>query len=141
MLNIKKINVIKNRRGDGYIDVVVAVLVIMIMIVLTLNVFSFLTLKQDMDYFAKEMINCAAANGTTTGRVNARYNELVAETGIRPVVTWNAAYFNAAQQSVQLGDTIQVTLTLRSAVRGLGAINIPVTLTARHSGLSQKYWK
>ena len=134
-------NLMKNKRGDGYIDVVISVLVIMMLIVLALNVFSFLTLKQDMDYFAKEMINCASANGMTTGRVNTRYNELVAETDIAPTVTWNTTYYNASQRTVQLGDTIQVMLTLRANVRGLGVISIPVTLTAKHSGISQKYWK
>ncbi len=134
-------NLMKCKKGDGYIDVVISVLVTMMMIVLILNVFSFLTLKQDMDYFAKEMINCAAANGTTTGRVNTRYYELVAETGIAPTVSWNTAYFNASQRTVQLGNTIQVTLTVSSRVRGLGVISIPVTLTAKHSGISQKYWK
>jgi hypothetical protein len=123
-----------------YIDVVISILVAM-MIVLILNIFSFMTLKQDMDYFAKEMINCASANGTTSGKVSARYYELMTETGIAPSVTWSTTYFNASQQTVQLGDTIQLTLTLQSSVRGFGRINIPVTLTAKHSGISQKYWK
>jgi hypothetical protein len=130
-----------NKRGDGYIDVVISILVAMMMIVLILNIFSFMTLKQDMDYFAKEMINCASANGTTSGKVSARYYELMTETGIAPSVTWSTTYFNASQQTVQLGDTIQLTLTLQSSVRGFGRINIPVTLTAKHSGISQKYWK
>ena len=137
----KLLHIIKGNRGEGYIDVVISVLVAMMLIVLILNVFSFMTLKQDMDYFAKEMITCAAANGTTTGRVNTRYYELVAETNIAPAVTWNTTYFNASQRTVQLGDTIQVTLTLSSRVRGLGVISIPITLTAKHSGISQKYYK
>lgn len=137
----KLVSLIKNKRGDGYIDVVISVLVSMMMIVLILNVFSFMTIKQDMDYFAKEIINCAAANGTTAGKVNDRYYELVSETGLAPSVIWNTSYFNVSQRAVQLGDTITVTLTLRSSVRGLGVISIPVTLTAKHSGISQKYWK
>jgi|LSQX01.1.fsa_nt_gb hypothetical protein len=137
----KFVSLIMNKRGDGYIDVVISILVAMMMIVLILNIFSFMTLKQDMDYFAKEMINCASANGTTSGKVSARYYELMTETGIAPSVTWSTTYFNASQQTVQLGDTIQLTLTLQSSVRGFGRINIPVTLTAKHSGISQKYWK
>ena len=133
--------ILQSKKGDGYIDVVISVLVAMMLVVLILNVFSFLTLKQDLDYFAKEMISCAAANGMTAGAVNTRYSELTAETGISPTVTWNAAYFNAAQRTVQLGDTIRVTLTMQSRVRGLGLISVPVTLTAKHSGISQKYWK
>lgn len=134
-------NLLKCRRGDGYIDVVIAVLVCMMMVMLILNVFSFMTLKQDMDYFAKEIIHCAAANGTTAGEVTDRYDELISETGITPDVVWDAAYFNSSQRTVQYGDTITVTLTLHSYVRGLGAVSIPVTLTAKHSGISQKYWK
>lgn len=58
-------NILGSRRGDGYIDVVVAVLVSMMLIVLSLNVFSFFTLHQDLDYFAKEMVEAACADGQT----------------------------------------------------------------------------
>ena len=37
-----------NHRAEGYIDTVVCVMAAMMVIVLALNVFSFLTLKQDM---------------------------------------------------------------------------------------------
>jgi hypothetical protein len=132
---------IKSKRGDGYIDVVVSVLVSMMIIVLALNVFSFLTLKQDMDYFAKEMIDSATVNGCTTGETITRYDELAAETGLHPSYSWTANYYNASSKTVQLGDTIKVTLTYSTYVQGFGIIKIPITLTAVHSGLSQKYWK
>ena len=48
--------ILKNNRAEGYIDSVVCVIAAMMVIVLALNAFSFLTLKQNMDYFAKEMI-------------------------------------------------------------------------------------
>lgn len=139
MTRIKSI--LKSKRGDGYIDVVVSVLVSMMLIVLALNVFSFLTVKQDMDYFAKEMIYSASAYGKTIGEVNTRYNELVAETGLNPTITWQTTYFNASAKTVQLGNTITVTLTYSTYVKGFGVFKIPITLTAKHSGLSQKYWK
>ena len=130
-----------NNRGEGYIDVVISVLVSMMVIILALNVFSFLTLKQDMDYFAKEMIYSASAYGKTTGEVNNRNAELVAETGLNPTITWQTTYFNASARTVQLGNTITVTLTYSTYVKGFGVFKIPITLTAKHSGLSQKYWK
>ncbi len=139
MMRIKSI--LKSKRGDGYIDVVVGVLVSMMLIVLSLNVFSFLTVKQDMDYFAKEMIYSASAYGKTTGEVNNRNTELVAETSLNPTITWQTTYFNATAKTVQLGNTITVTLTYSTYVKGFGAFKIPITLTAKHSGLSQKYWK
>jgi hypothetical protein len=131
----------RSKRGYGYIDVVVFLLVSMMIIVLALNIFSFLTIKQDMDYFAKEMIDSATVNGCTTGETITRYNELADETGIHPSYSWTANYYNSAYQRVQLGDTIKITLTYSTNVQGFGVFQIPITLTATHSGLSQNYWK
>lgn len=111
------------------------------LIVLSLNVFSFLTVKQDMDYFAKEMIYSASAYGKTIGEVINRNTELVAETGLNPTITWQTTYFNASAKTVQLGNTITVTFSYRTYVKGFGVFRIPIMLTAKHSGLSQKYWK
>lgn len=139
MTKIKRI--FKSDRGEGYIDVVVGVLVSMMVLVLALNVFSFLTVKQDMDYFAKEMIFSATTYGKTTDEVSTRYNELVSETGLNPTVTWQTTYFNDSDKTVQYGNTITVMLTFSSCLKGFGVFEIPITLTAKHSGLSQKYWK
>ena len=137
----KLCEVFGNNRGEGYIDVVVSVLVSMMIIVLALNVFSFLTIKQEMDYFAKEMIEAATANGTTIGRTTDRYYELEEETGIYPSCYWCTTYYNTSERTVQLGDTITVTLNYDTYLKGFGIFKIPITLTAKHSGLSQKYWK
>ena len=46
-----------SNRAEGYIDTVVMIVAAMMVIVLALNVFSFLMMKQEMDYFAKEIID------------------------------------------------------------------------------------
>jgi len=138
---MKLINTLKNKRGEGYIDVVVTVLIFMMLLVLALNLFSFLSVKQDMDYYAKEMIYCATANGRTIGEVNTRKAELTSETGLNPSVTWQATYFNTGAAQVQYGDTITVTLTYNTYFKGFGVFRIPITLKAKYSGLSMKYWK
>jgi len=139
---VDDINKVLNNKGEGYIDTVVIVLSSMMVIVLALNIFSFLTLKQDLDYFAKEMIDVATTYGRTGEEANIRYSALCNELGISPSIDYNGTdYFNSSTGKVQLGDTIIVTLTYETHVRGLGMFKIPVTLTAKHSGLSQKYWK
>ena len=111
-------------------------------IVLALNVFSFLSLKQDLDYFAKEMIDTATTFGRTKTEVSTRYNELAEEIGFSPTISYDGTnYYNNTTGKVQLGDKIIVTLSYKTYVRGLGAFKIPITLIAKHSGLSQKYWK
>lgn len=135
------IKILKRKNGEGYIDTVIGVMISMMVIVLALNVFSFLTLKQDLDYFAREMVEAAAANGRTTGETNVRYYELANETGLYPSYYWSASYYNYSYQRVQLGDSIKITLTYSTYVRGLGIFKIPITLTATHSSVSEKYWK
>lgn len=133
---------IKNTKAEGYIDTVVCVMAAMMVIVLALNVFSFLTLKQDLDYFAKEMIDTATTYGRTKTEVYERYDELSDELGISPTYSFSGTdYYNSSTGKVQLGETITVTITYRTYVKGLGVFKIPITLTAKHSGLSQKYWK
>ena len=135
-------NIIKNIRAEGYIDTVVCVIAAVMAIVLALNVFSFLSLKQDLDFFAKEMIDTATTFGRTKTEVSTRYNELAEEIGFSPTISYDGTnYYNNTTGKVQLGDKIIVTLTYKTYVRGLGAFKIPITLIAKHSGLSQKYWK
>ena len=133
--------VIQSKRGDGYIDVVVAVLVTMMLLILALNIFSFFTLKQDMDYYAKEVLEVACAEGQTSGEIYNRYYELGDEMGFYPSFSWQTTYYNSPYRRVQLGDQIKITMTYRTYVKGFGIFKIPVTLTVTKSGVSEKYWK
>ena len=133
---------LKNKRGETYIDTVVGVVAAMMVIVVALNIFSFLTLKQDLDYYAKEMVEVCCSYGKTCDEVQDRDEELSAELGLDPDLSFNGTeYFNATKRTVQYGEVIVVELTYRTYVRGLGVFRIPVTLTAKHSGLSRRYWK
>jgi hypothetical protein len=135
-------NLLSNKRGENYIDTVVGVVAAMMVIVVALNIFSFLTLKQDLDYYAKEMVEVCCSYGKTCEEVQDRDEELSAELGLDPNLSFDGTeYFNATKRTVQYGEVIVVELTYRTYVRGLGVFRIPVTLTAKHSGLSRRYWK
>lgn len=134
------IKVLRSKKAEGYIDVAVSLIVILMVVVIALNVFSFLTLKMDMDYFAREMVDVATANGTTSCTdISDRYRQLAHEVGFSPSCSWDAVYISGTK--VQYGEPIAVTITYQSELAGLGAANIPITLTAKYSGLSQRYWK
>lgn len=138
----KIIQLLKSKKGDGYIDVVVSVLVYMMLIVVALNVFQFFILKQDIDYIAKELIEVATANGSTSGEVDLRYYELCKETGIYPSYSFEGSiYMSGSNHKVQLGDTIAVKVIYTSFIKGIGAFKVPVSMTASYSGLSKYYWK
>lgn len=131
----------KTTKAEGYIDTVVCVMAAMMVIVLALNIFSFLTLKLHMDHFAKEIIDVITTYGAIGDESNQRYNELCDETGISPAISYDGTEFFDSSAHIQLGDTITITLTHQTHVRGLGVFKIPVTLSVTHSGLSQRYWK
>ncbi len=138
----KKRNILKSRRAESYIDVVVGIFAALMVVVTALNVFSLLKDKQDLDYYAKEMIEVCCSYGKTCDEVQDRDEALQAELGFNPELSFaGTEYFNTNNRTVQYGETIVVTLTYRTYLKGFGAIRIPVTLTARHSGLSRQYWK
>jgi hypothetical protein len=133
---------LSSKRGGANIDVCVMIIVSIMMIVISINVFSLIIQKQNLDYFSKELLNTAATYGRISTEVNNRYTELRTQTGLSPVVTWTANYYNSADREVQLADTITVKLTLSTKFQGTGEfLPIPITLTAGGSTLSDRYWK
>lgn len=133
---------LKSKIGEGYFDVAIMVLVSMMMLVVSINVFALFMEGQKLDYFRDELLNTAATYGRISTEVNDRYNELNAQTGLSPSVTWSATYFDGSDKKVQLADTITVKLRLSVNVQGTGElIPIPITLTAGGSTLSERYWK
>lgn len=133
--------ILKSKRGDGYVDVAVEVIVLMMLLVLFLNVYQFYAVYRDLDHFAQELVRSAAVHGSTDcDEVTARYEELKKETGLDPTVVWQASYYEGSK--VQYGDSISVTLTVPAKLSGLGiALDIGVDVKTTYSGLSQKYWK
>lgn len=134
-------SIIGNKRGEGYIDLAVAVLVIVFVLVITLSIWSAITLKQDMRYMCQELIDTATTSGRIGSEVNARYTELCAELGITPSISWSASYYNTTKKQVQLGDVITCTLRHEITLQGFGTFSLPFSVTVTQSGLSRVYWK
>lgn len=133
--------IIKSKKGDGYLDVVILVLCSMMMLVLSINVFSFLTMKQDLDYYAKEMLTIATLKGRTQcSAIVERQITLTEETGLAPTIAYETTSFDNTDK-VQKGEIIQVTLTIETSFKGFGVLNFPLTLISKYSGDSQVYWK
>lgn len=62
---IKKI--FSSKKGEGYVDICIATVIFVMLTVIALNIFSFITLKNDMDQIADNLIVVA----THTGRFGA----------------------------------------------------------------------
>jgi hypothetical protein len=128
--------VLKNRRGEGYIDMVVLVLCAMLVVALAVKVYPVYIAKQRLDTFADELIREAEIAGRVGTETSAREQSLRAETGIAPTVTWSRS------GRVQLNGEITVTLTLQTNIGLFGGFgSFPITLRSTATGKSEVYWK
>lgn len=132
---------IRNKKAEGYIDICVGVVVFVMVLVIAINIFSFITLKVEMDQIAEELIEAA----TYSGSFDTRFDQCCADMqddyfGFD--VDYGAdSYFNSTYERVQLGERMWVTVSVQTYVHGLGVFKIPVTVSVTRSGLSEKYWK
>ncbi len=136
---IKKL--MRSRKGEGYIDTCISVVVFVMILVVAINVFSFITLKQEMDQIASELIETATAEGCFGSKFWERDSELLGEYYYYGIYTSAEKYCNSTYGRVQLGDTMTVKIDVTTYLKGLGVFKIPVTVTVQKSGVSEKYWK
>lgn len=88
-----------------------------------------------------ELVEVATTSGRVGPEVQARYEQLCEEAGIRPTMTFTATYFDSSSGKVQLGDVITCKLTYSTELIGFGGFSLPFDVEVSESGLSRIYWK
>jgi len=136
---LKKI--FKNRNGEGYVDMCVGVIVFVMILVIAINIFSFITLRVEMDQIADEILEASTYSGCFGNDSQDAYERMLDEYYDFDLDFGADEYFNSTYKRVQLGHVMWVKVSVTTTIKGLGAFEIPVTLTVYRSGLSQKYWK
>ena len=133
--------IITSKKAEGYIDVVIGIFAMMMVVVVVLNIFQFMTLKQDLDEISGQLIETATFNGCFDSEFDERVESLKNQFFDFNVNTDAESYFTATYERVQLGDQMDVCVSVQTYVQGLGMFRIPVTVTSHRSGISEKYWK
>lgn len=134
MKSVKKI--MKDRRGEGYIDVAVIVFCVMLVIALGVRIFPVFITKIQLDNFADELVREAEISGRVGSETTARQRVLEEKTGLYPAVYWSSS------GNIQLNEEVTVTVTLQKDIGLFGRLgSFPVTIRARASGKSEVYWK
>jgi len=135
----------KDERGDiSYVETFVTVFAVMILIAFAVNVFSFFTLKQDLEYLSEQIVIFAAGEGRTDvadGRIDALCAELGLDRDALTVSFEGSSMMSPSGVKVQYGEEIKVSVTYRTSLEATGILTVPVSMTASASGLSEKYWK
>lgn len=130
-------NVLREKRGEGYIDIAVGVLCLMLVIALAVSLFPVFMAKQQLNRFADEIVRQAEIMGSTS--VNRRIEELREETGLDPEISWDCDYFEGSK--IQLNGDISVMMTCRINLGFFQFGSFPVEIRARASGKSEVYYK
>lgn len=128
--------ILKDKSGEGYIDVAVLVLCAMLVIALAVRAFPVYITKQQIDTFASELIREAEIAGRVGAETSRREQFLQEKTGLNPTVIWSK------NGKIQLNEEITVTVTYQTDI-GLfaGFGSFPIMLRADAAGKSEVYWK
>ena len=132
---------IKSKHGEGYVDMCVGVVVFVMVLVIAINIFSFITLRIELDQICDELIESATYDGCFGSTFNTTDRNMLDDYYYYDL-DWGAdKFFNTAYSRVQLGDRMWVKVSVDTYIKGLGVFKIPVTVSVKKSGLSEKYWK
>lgn len=132
--------VFSSKKGEGYVDICIATVVFVIFIVIALNIFSFITLKTEMDQIADTLIITATHEGGFQEDFYDMDNRLQEHYFVYNMNCGADNFFDGGD-NVQLGEKMWVEISLETSVKGLGIFEIPVTVKVRRSGISEVYWK
>ena len=128
--------VLKNLRGEGYVDVIVMVLCAVMVLALAMRVLPVFIQKQQLDTFATELVREAEVSGRVGSETDRRAAILSEQTGLEPEIEWSDS------GRIQLNDDITVTLTLETNIGLFGEFaSFPITLRSQATGKSEVYWK
>ena len=116
---------LKDKRGEGFVDVCVLVLAIAMVLALVVRIAPVFVAKQNLDVFADELVRTAEINGQVGSATNAKAVDLREQTGLDPNISWSDT------GKIQLGNEVEVTLTTTVNIGLFGEFaSFPVTLTA-----------
>lgn len=127
---------LSERRGEGYVDVIVLVLCAVMVLALAMRVLPVFIQKQQLDTFATELVREAEVSGRVGAETSRRAAVLSEKTGLHPDILWSS------HGRIQLNEEVTVILTMDTNIGLFGEFaSFPVTLRAQAAGKSEVYWK
>ncbi len=134
---------LKSRRGEGtYIDTAVFVLIAVMFVSFALNLFSVISVKQQMDVCADQLVRQIQYSGEVGADTDTLFTMVCGTMDIveNPAYTVDTTYFSG--RKIQLGTPFRVEVTGRVYLGGFGDIPLfPIDLVSAAAGVSEEYWK
>lgn len=134
------LKLLKDKKGEGYIDVAVMVLAFALVLACALNVYPVFVTKSNLNKFASEIVREAETTGQIGNSVQDRINKLKSNLGNIDSIDWKVNYVYGTNK-IQLGDPIEVTVKKKVNIGFFKFGSYPIQLQGKDSGFSEVYWK
>lgn len=134
------IKLLKEKKGEGYIDTVVIVIAAIMVISFAVKVFPIFVVKNQLNNYANEVMRTAEISGVIGTEVSVKEESLKEQTGINPIISWQADYISGTNK-VQLNDEITVIVTKTVDIGFFSFGSFPIELKSKATGRSEVYWK
>lgn len=140
MKNIRKI--LKSEKGDStYISTFIYIFIAAIMIAFILNVFQIISVKQQMDHCADQLVKQIQLNGGTNGTTASLFSFLAEDISGAENLSYTIETAGSASQ-IQIGTPFYVTVTGNCSLGGFWKlITSNLQIKAYGAGVSEHYWK
>ncbi len=131
-----------SERGDSsYISSFVYIFVVVIMIAFIINVFHIITVKQEMDHIADQIVKQIQLNGGTNGDTDALFNYLAGQMNEVEGLTYQVSCPGNASR-IQIGTPFYVSINGQCYLGGIWKFNlVRINMRAQGAGVSEHYWK
>ena len=135
---------IKNKKGEGYIDLAITLLIIVIFMVGLLSIFPLITTQQSLNVAARQIARLVEVTGSAGSDVEAAIQSMDI---VQPdSITWDTTWLDPSEKTIQLKTPFKVTVSknvqviiLRPAVGEPVAFNL--TISSAAEGISEVYHK
>lgn len=130
------LKLLRQKHGEGYVDVAVIMLAAMLCLALVVQVAPIFVVKNQLDTFASELVREAEITGQVGSETSSRANELKSQLKLNPAISWSRT------GRLQLDTDVTVTCAMTVNIGLFGGFgSFPIELTAKASGKSEVYWK
>lgn len=132
------IRTIQSEKGEAsYISTFIYILVVVIMIAFIINVFQIISVKQQMDYMADQLVKQIQLNGNTDSLFSYLAGRFSGVEGLAYEVD-----SPDDTEEIQIGTPFYVSVSDRCYLGGFWKLRlIPITIRASGAGVSEHYWK
>lgn len=133
--------IFNSKKGGGYVEVCISALILITLAVIILNLFELVMLRVSLGQTADDLITVACYSGGFTDEF-WECDTLHCDEYMYYDINYGAdEYFDASAETVQLGGSMWVEVSAGIDVKGAGAFKIPLTVSVKRFGISERYHK